>query len=98
MVSRIVLFKLGEEHATDEGRAAFAGKAGAAAAALPALRAVQVGTPADDASLRSWDVLVLLSFDDAAAAARAVADPAYRGLVDDAAADVVKAWSFYSTS
>ena len=98
MVERIVLFKLKGEHATDEGQSELVQRVRAAAGALPGVRSGRIGTPADDASARSWDLLLVLSFDDEVAAARAVADPSYRRLVDDGAADVVKGWSFYSTS
>jgi hypothetical protein len=98
MVERIVLFKLKPDHATSGDRSSFGARAGRELAKVPGILDVRVCTPADDASLRSWDLLVVLRFDDAHTAGGALDSTAYRAFIEDPAVGVVKAWSFYSTT
>ena len=95
MIERIVLFKLVEP----ETRQAAAEQARAQLAALPGLKSMTVGVPSDPASLRSWDLSVILRFADQPATDAALASPAFEGFMEETMEDryeVVKAWSFES--
>lgn len=97
MIERIVLFKLDAEHATDEARRAIAAHSKDVMRRVTGVQSVSVGLPADEASLRSWDlalVVRLASMDDLPAYA---ADPLHREYVDEYMAPKVavrKAWNF----
>lgn len=64
MIERIELFKLQDVHATDEGRAAAHRMSREALAEAPGYTELRVGLPADPDSLRSWDLSLVVRFDD----------------------------------
>ena len=100
MIDRIVLFKLTDAHAHADSRTRIAVESRAALAAVPGAREVRVGVPADEACARSWDLSVVLRFDDRASMARFLAHPGFVAWFDEAMApraEVVKYWAFEVT-
>jgi hypothetical protein len=65
--------------------------------AIPGVRSLSVGRPADAACAGAWDLCVAVRFDDLASAAGYLAHPAHdaflAGVLEPRAA-VIKAWSF----
>ncbi len=97
MIDRIVLFKLKDAHANAAGRAAIADESRAALCAVPGAVQVRVGVPADEASTRSWDLSVLLRFEDLAAMEAYLQQPGFRAYFEDTMGprtEVVKYWCF----
>jgi hypothetical protein len=98
MIERIVLFKLKEEYCNDAARAEFAERTRTDLSALPQVRSVTVGVPADEASEASWDISIIVRFDSMQDVQRYIVDPAHRAYVDHYAApqiEVRKAWNFH---
>jgi len=97
MIERIVLFKLKEEYCNDAARAEFAERTRTDLSALPQVRGVTVGVPADEASEASWDISIVVRFDSMQDVQQYIVDPAHRAYVDHYAApqiEVRKAWNF----
>jgi hypothetical protein len=97
MVERVALVKLQPEHATPEARRALAAEALATLRPLPGVLEVTAGVPADDDSLRSWDVCVVVRFASLADAEAYRAHPAHRRFVDAVIAPRAaarKGWTF----
>lgn len=95
MVERIVMIKLDAAHA--EERAQVAAESEARLARIPGVHAVVAQLPADDASLRSWDLCLKLRFDDVAAVEAYRPHPiheAYHAEVLRPRGAFVKAWNF----
>lgn len=67
MIQRVVAIKLKDQYANAEDRAQVAAMSLEVLGAVPVVRSIEVGTPADFATEKSWDVLLLLRFDDLAA-------------------------------
>jgi antibiotic biosynthesis monooxygenase (ABM) superfamily enzyme len=98
MVERIVLFKLKPAHATEAGRREVAAESQRVLPSLPGVRSVAVGIPADDDSLKSWDLSLVLRFDDLEAVAVYAEHPDHRAFVDNFMMPRVvvrKAWNFH---
>ena len=99
MIERIVLFKLKEEYCNDAARAEFAERTRTDLSALPQVRSVTVGVPADEASEASWDISIVVRFDSMQDVQQYIVDPAHRTYVDHYAApqiEVRKAWNFHT--
>ena len=99
MIERIVLFKLKEEYCNDAARAEFAERTRTDLSALPQVRSVTVGVPADEASEASWDISIVLRFDSMQDVQQYIVDPAHRAYVDNYATpqiEVRKAWNFHT--
>ena len=97
MIERIVLFKLKAEYCNDAARAEFAERTLADLGALPHVRSVTVGIPADEASEASWDISIVAQFDSMEDVHQYIVDPAHRIYVDQYAiprVEVRKAWNF----
>ena len=97
MIERIVLFKLKDEYGNDAARAEFAERTRGDLKALPNIRALTVGVPADEASETSWDISIVLQFDSMDHVQQYIVDPAHRAYVDNYATprvEVRKAWNF----
>jgi len=97
MVQRIALVKLTPDQATPEGRAAVAERALEALRPIPGVLAVTAGPPADEASAKSWDVLIMTRFATLADADAYRDHPEHRRFVDEFVAPraaMRKAWSF----
>jgi len=95
MVQRHVYVKLNEAHlphAEDLARTSIT-----RLSAVPGVRAVHASLPGDPDTARSWDLCLVLSFDDLAAVLTYVPHPlhrAYLAEVLEPAAVVKKAWNF----
>ena len=64
MIQRVVAIKLKDNYASVEDRAQVAAMSREVLGAVPGVRSIEVATPADFATEKSWDVLLLLRFDD----------------------------------
>lgn len=97
MIQRIVIFKLKNEYCNDAARAEFAERTRKDLSALSQVRDVNVGVPADEHSLASWDIAITLEFDSIEDVKAYIVDPDHRAYVDDYASpkiEVRKAWNF----
>ncbi len=97
MIERIVLIKLEADSATDRQRQALAAHSEQVLSGLPELRSLSLGLPSDAHALRSWDISVVMQFEDQPAVDRAVEHPRYREWLTGPWAEhvaVVKNWSF----
>ena len=97
MIERIALVKLKADHATPEGRATVVRRAVVALRPIPGVLDVTAGVPADDASAKSWDVLIRTRFASPADVEAYRVHPDHRRFVDEFVeprSDVRKAWSF----
>jgi hypothetical protein len=95
MIERIALFKL-EARSADERTAAARALAGALEG-LAGAREVFVGRPMDAAAAKSWDLAVVLTFDDRQAADAFLSSAGYREALSRALGGSVvveKGWSF----
>ena len=88
MIERVVLLKLGDV----SRRAALAEEARRVLPAVPGVRSVTVGVPAD-ADAEVWDLYFVLRFDRPEDVAAWTADPLHLGFADPEV-KVRKAWSF----
>ncbi len=100
MIQRFVLFKLVDKHCNDADRREIAAYTRRAITTLPGVQSVDVGVPADEASTRSWDLSLVVYFDDVDAIAAYAEHPDHRRFVDEymkPRVEVVKAWNFELT-
>ena len=98
MIERIVLFKLKDEYCNDAARDEFAERTRADLSALPQVRSVSVGVPADEASQASWDISIVVRFESMEHVEQYIVDPAHRAYVDRYAMpriEVRQAWNFH---
>ena len=98
MIERSVLFKLKDEYCNDAARDEFAERTRADLSALPQVRSVSVGVPADEASQASWDISIVVRFESMEHVEQYIVDPAHRAYVDRYAMpriEVRKAWNFH---
>ena len=96
MVERYVFIKLRQEHASDAGRSEVAERS-LALASIAGVTSVRVGWPADEAAMGSWDVSIVLSFENLEDIEPYRTHPDHRSFVDDFLAsrmEVIKAWNF----
>jgi hypothetical protein len=97
MIQRVVAIKLKSAYANDADREQVAAASRDVLGAVPAVRSIDVATPADAATTRSWDLLLLLRFDDLAAVEAYRAHPNHRRYVDvflRPMLEVIKVWNF----
>jgi hypothetical protein len=97
MIERVVLFKLDGEWTEPARRAEVAAESRARLGRCLGVRALSIGVPADPAAEKSWDLSIVLRFDDLAAYERFRDDPTHRAYVDEYIApkmELVKAWNF----
>ncbi len=97
MIERIVLFKLKGEYCNDAARAEIAERTRKDLGSLESVRSVSVGVPADEAAEKSWDLSVIVRFDNLQDVEAYLVDPAHRAYVDDYMRDrleLLKAWNF----
>lgn len=99
MITRTVLVKLNDEWATPEGRDAVAAYSARALSEIPGVASADALTPADDASLASWDVMFLVRFDSMEAVEPYRIHPLHVSFLDDylnPKAAIKKAWNWTS--
>lgn len=97
MIQRVVVIKLKDEYCNDEDRAAAAAYSREVLATVPGVVGLSVGTPGDAPTLRSWDLMLLLRFDDIDAVESYRAHPVHRKYVDvflKPMLEVIKVWNF----
>jgi hypothetical protein len=97
MIQRVVAIKLKEAYANDDDRVQVAATSREILGAIPEVRSIDVGTPADFAAEKSWDVLLLLRFDDLAAVDAYRAHDNHRRYMDTFLRPmlaVIKVWNF----
>ena len=82
MIKRIVLFKLKDEYRNDAARAEFAERTRQDLSALATVRSVTVGIPSDEATEATWDICIVLHFDNMDDVQEYIAAPAHRAYVD----------------
>jgi hypothetical protein len=97
MIQRVVAIKLKDDYANADDRAQVAATSRDVLGVVPGVRSIDVGTPADFAAEKSWDVLLLLRFDDLAAVDAYRAHENHRQYMDTFLRPmlaVIKVWNF----
>jgi hypothetical protein len=97
MIQRVVAIKLKSAYANAADREQVAKTSREVLGAVPEVRSIEVATPADAATIRSWDLLLLLRFDDLDAVETYRAHPNHRRYVDvflRPMLEVIKVWNF----
>jgi hypothetical protein len=97
MIERIHLVKLKTEHATARGRREIIDRALAVLPAVPGVRGVTAGAPADADAAQSWDLLIVVRFDSLGDVDPYRVHPEHRRFVDEFLSprtDVKKGWNF----
>ena len=82
MIQRIIMVKLKDEWSTPAGRAQVAGHSRAVLSKLTTILGVDVGTPADDAATRSWDLSLVVRLASAADLPGYISEPAHKAYVE----------------
>ena len=97
MIQRVVAIKLKDRYANDADRAQIAATSREVLAAVPEVRAIEVATPADARTTKSWDLLILLRFESMEDVEAYRAHPNHRRYVDvflKPVLEVIKVWNF----
>ncbi len=97
MIERVVLVKLSDAYANEDGRYKVVQHARRVLPLIPGVSSVSVGPPADPRSLESWDVSMILRFERIEDVERYRVDPDHRAFVDEFLTPrmaVIKAWNF----
>ncbi|MBC7171471.1 MAG: hypothetical protein H5U40_03545 [Polyangiaceae bacterium] len=93
MIQTIQLYRLDADASRDRAARALLEEL----ASVPGPLTFEVGLPADAAAAKSWDISLVLTFEDAVAAERTLSGETYRGAVSRALGGSVvveKGWSF----
>src|SRR5688500_925157 len=101
MIQRVVAIKLKDAYSNPEDRALVAATSLEVLGGVPTVRAIEIGTPADFAAEKSWDVLLLLRFDDLNAVEDYRAHENHRRYMDTflrPMLSVIKVWNFELTT
>ncbi len=97
MIQRVVVIKLKDAYANATDRADAAQHTRDVLGLIPGVLHIDVATPADAACERSWDLCVLLRFDDLEAVESYRLDPRHRAYVDvflKPMLEVIRVWNF----
>ncbi|MEE2778838.1 MAG: Dabb family protein [Acidobacteriota bacterium] len=97
MIKRIVAIKLKDAYTASTDRAAVATHSRQVLAEVPGVRSIEVGLPGDPRTESSWDLILLLRFDDIDAVEAYRAHPIHRKYVDvflRPMLEVIKVWNF----
>ena len=97
MIQRVVAIKLKDPYGNEEDRAKVAATSREVLGAVPGVRSIEVATPADFATEKSWDLLLLLRFDDLDAVEIYRAHENHRRYMDTFLRPmlaVIKVWNF----
>ena len=97
MIQRVVAIKLKDSYSNDADREAVARQSREVLAAIPEVVHLDVATPGDDRCRGSWDLCLLVRFDDVDAVERYRADKRHRAYVDvflKPMLEVIKVWNF----
>ena len=97
MIQRIVLAKLTDDLSNPVGRAEAVRHTREVFATIPGPLGFEVGAPADEAAIASWDLCILVRFASLSDVAAYGQDPTHRAYVDGWLTPntvVKKAWNF----
>ena len=97
MIQRVVAIKLKDAYANGQDRAAAAARTREVLVTVPGVRHIEVGLPGDSKTASSWDILILLRFDDMDAVEAYRAHPIHRKYVDvflRPMLEIIKVWNF----
>ncbi len=97
MIERHVLIKLKAEHANPTARREIAAETLRALRAIPQVRAVSVGVPADEHALSAWDMSLVVDLDSLADVTPYMNDPGHQRFTHEylrPKVEVVKHWNF----
>ena len=97
MIQRVVAIKLKSTYCNDNDRQTVARHSREVLGEIPEVLHLDVATPADDRCRSSWDLCLLLRFDDLDAVKRYRADSRHRAYVDvflKPMLEVIKVWNF----
>lgn len=97
MQDRIILIKLNAQNTTPEARESFAQESLARLSSIPGAQHVNVGIPSDAASLKSWDLSVVVRSKNKKDLDAFLEHPAYADYLDTflpPRVEVLKAWNF----
>ena len=97
MIERHVLVKLTDDYASDAGRAEVLAETQAKLSAIPGVIGLSLGTPADEAAKKAWDVSIIVRFAKIEDVESYRDDPGHRTYVDSFLRPRIvslKAWNF----
>ena len=97
MIQRVVVIKLKEAYANSDDRRAVAEHSRSVLQPIPGVLHLDVATPADARCERSWDLCLLLRFEDLDAVESYRADQHHRAYVDiflGPILEVIRVWNF----
>ena len=97
MIQRVVVIKLKDAYANDADRAQVAGHTREVLARIGGVRHLDVATPGDERCGRSWDLCILLRFDDIEAVEAYRVDETHRAYADvflKPMLEVIRVWNF----
>ncbi len=97
MIQRVVAIKLKSPYSNDDDREAVARHSREVLGEIPEVVHLDVATPADDRCSASWDLCLLVRFDNLDAVERYRADKRHRAYVDvflRPMLEVIKVWNF----
>ena len=97
MIQRVVVIKLKDAYANKEDRAEVVRQTKVVLTTAPGVRHLDVATPADARCKRSWDLCILLRFDDLEAVETYRVDKIHRAYVDvflKPMLEVIRVWNF----
>ena len=97
MIQRVVAIKLKDSYANDGDREAAARYSKDVLTKIPEVLHLDVATPGDERCEASWDLCLLVRFDDLDAVERYRAHPVHRAYVDvflKPMLEVIKVWNF----
>ena len=97
MIQRVVVIKLKEAYANRSDRAEVARHTQEVLRQIPGVLQLDVATPADEKCERSWDLCILVRFDDLDAVEAYRLDKTHRAYVDvflKPMLEVIRVWNF----
>ena len=97
MIQRVVAIKLKDVYSNDSDREAVARHTREVLRPIPEVQHLDVATPGDERCRASWDLCILLRFDDLEAVERYRIDRTHRAYVDaflKPMLQVIKVWNF----
>ena len=97
MIERIVLIKLHEPYANDQGRQEVIAESKRVLPSIEGVKSLRCGGPAEEKTAGSWDIHLSLFFNCMDCVTTYINDPEHRAYVDTFLKDrmsFIKAWNF----